>query len=72
MIQLDKKGNIITNSDYAPFDPDANVVDRMHALIGLVRHQDPDCFDQCHTNTALEMLEELLPTKEQVKSYIHN
>lgn len=71
MISLDKNGNIITKSNYVPHNAECDVVDRMHALIGLVRSQEPACYDHKNTSIALEMLEELLPNKEQVKTYIH-
>jgi hypothetical protein len=68
---LDKEGNIVTKSNFAPHDPSEDVVTRMHVLIGLIQQQDPDCHDPHQNAVALEMLKEMLPTKEQVAVYIN-
>ena len=70
MIIIDDDGMLVQTS-HTKVDAEC-VVQRMHALIGLLQNQDDNTHFGYDHYLVLEMLREQLPTNEQAKEYLKN
>lgn len=70
-VSVDDKGNLIIKTSIKSSSCDEMIL-RMEALIGLIQMKNEDVDQHSEQYYALELLRDLMPTKEQMTAYLAN